>query len=122
MKPKQRWCIWGVYVLAWTALLLTPAHTIDDLPGVDLLAPIRYIAAKGLHVCAYAVMTILCAWLFVPARWRWLLVFFAMGHATLTEHIQEHIQGRTGSLHDVGFDNIGIAIGLALSWKWWSRP
>lgn len=122
MKSKQRWWIWGVYVLAWTAVLLTPARTINDLPGVDLFEPFRYIAAKGLHVSAYAVMTILCAWLLVPARYRWLLVFFVMAHATLTEHLQEFVPGRTGSLHDVGFDNIGIAIGLALSWKWWTRP
>jgi VanZ family protein len=120
MGRKLRWCIWGTYVLLWTALLLTPARAINDLPGVDLFQPFRYAAAKSLHVTAYAIMTILCAWLQVSARWRWLLVFFVMAHATLTEHIQQYVPGRTGDLHDVGFDNIGIAIGLALSLKWWT--
>src|SRR5579863_7993348 len=110
MSQKTRWSIWSVYVLLWTTALLTPARAINDLPGVDLFQPFRYVAAKSLHVAAYAVMTILCAWLHVPARWRWLLVFFVMAHATLTEHIQLYVPGRTGELHDVGFDNIGIAI------------
>ena len=121
MDRKARWLLWGIYVVLWTTLLLMPARTIDNLPGVDLFEARRYLIAKTLHVTAYAVMTILCGWLHVSARWRWLLVFFVMGHATLTEHLQEFVPGRTGGLHDVGFDNIGIAIGLLLSWNWWVR-
>ncbi len=122
MSRKTRWCIWGAYVIIWTTLLLTPGRTIKELPMVDFLTDIKYFVAKSLHISAYALMAILCGWLHAPARWRWLFVFFLMAHATLTEHIQEYVPGRTGELHDVGFDNIGIAIGLALSWKWWIRP
>ena len=121
MERKARWLWWGAYVVLWTTLLLMPGRAIHDLSDVDLFEGRRYLIAKIVHVTAYAVMAILCGWLCVPAHWRWLLVFFLMGHATLTEHIQEHVPGRTGELHDVGFDNIGIAVGLLLSWKWWIR-
>ena len=45
-----------------------------------------------------------------------------MAHGTLTEMLQLHyIPGRIGHLHDVAFDNVGIAIGICMSWNWWIK-
>jgi VanZ family protein len=121
MDRNARWFAWGVYVLLWTTLLVMPARTIDELAAKEIPEGFKYVLAKSLHVSAYAVLTLLCGWLRVRARFRWLLMFFLMGHATLTEMIQYHVPalGRTGELNDVAFDQFGIALGLLLSWKWW---
>jgi VanZ family protein len=122
LAPRWRWVVWGIYVILWTTMLIMPTPdtgnwTIEDL-GLDL----KYVIGKSLHVGAYATLAILTGWLGVPARRRWLLVFVIMAHATATELIQLCIPSRTGSLQDVGIDNLGIGLGLLLSWKWWSDP
>jgi hypothetical protein len=122
MGHKVRWAVWFGFVAIWTILLLLPAGpATDSLTDIEFVADKKFFLFKSLHISAYAVMTILSGWLRIQARFRWLLVFFLMGHATLTEILQLGIEGRTGALHDVGFDNVGIAIGLALSWKWWVK-
>jgi hypothetical protein len=121
---RQRWLLWSIFVLVWTIGLLYPFPPPDEPPvGSDEL-PLRYIAAKVLHVLAYAAMAFLSGWLKVPLRWRWLLVFFLMAHASVTEMGQAamrelHWAQRTGKLTDVGLDHLGVLIGLLLSWKWW---
>jgi hypothetical protein len=80
------------------------------------------VAAKTLHVGAYAFLTVMAAWLRVPVRYRFLLIFFLMAHATVTEVLQQvlvEIVGRTGSLWDVALDQLGITLGLLLAWRWW---
>ena len=122
MGPKARWSLWSGFVVLWTILLLLPADFIKSLPGGDLIQSRRYLLAKTLHVTAYAFMTLISGWLQVPARFRCLLIFLLMVHATLTEVIQRYcIPGRTGALLDVGFNDIGIAIGIVLAWKWWTK-
>src|ERR1700687_4920161 len=98
---KARWLVWGVYVALGTTLLALPARTIDRLPGRDIFASYKYFFAKSLHIGGYAVMTILCGSLHVAGRCRWLLIFFLMGHATVTEMIQYHVPalGRAGELN-----------------------
>jgi hypothetical protein len=122
-----RWLIWSAYLSAWTSGLLFP---VPPRTGVDMLdetiEPHRYAVHKAVHVAAYAVLTLLTAWLNVPMRWRWLLVFLLMAHGTATEMGQWgmrelHWSIRIGHLHDVAFDNLGVLIGLAVSWKWWMR-
>jgi len=44
-----------------------------------------------------------------------------MAHAAATEWVQLHVSNRTGTIQDVILDHIGIALGLAFSWKWWSK-
>ena len=121
MGQKTRWLLWGGYVVIWTTLLLLPLSAVEKLPGTEMFESSRYLVAKSVHVTAYAVMTCLSGWLLIKARFRWLLVFFLMGHATLTEIIQEHVPGRIGHLHDVAFDHVGITIGLLLTWTWWTK-
>src|SRR5579871_3063410 len=122
MAGKTRWALWCVFVAVWTGLLLMPAGPVLGLlTRWEFIEAHKYLLAKSLHVAAYAVMTILTGSLQFPARIRWLPIFFLMAHATLTEILQLRIEGRTGTLYDVGYDEFGIALGIALSWKWWVK-
>jgi hypothetical protein len=123
VQARQRWLIWSVFLALWTFGLLYPSpprlHTIDDIDEV------RFGVAKTVHVSAYAILAILTGWLRVAPRYRWLMVFIIMAHGTATEMGQwaTKLAGwseRTGELYDVAFDNVGIALGLLVSWKWWT--
>ncbi len=119
--PRWRWLIWLTYVTAWTTSLLVPVPsgtwTVEEL-GLDL----KFLIGKTLHVSAYAVLAMLSGWLRVPARYRWLVLFAVMVHGPLTEFLQLFTANRTGSLQDVCLDHLGVALGLLLTWKWWSEP
>jgi hypothetical protein len=129
MVSSTRWrcLIWTVYVTAWTVALLYPVLPTTGLEGIDEVISLhRYLIAKSVHVSAYAVLTILTAWLHAPSRYRWLFVFFLMAHGTATEMGQWIMRElvwsmRIGHLHDVAYDNLGVLIGLLVSWKWWTR-
>ncbi len=122
MSDKGRWLLWCVYVLLWTTVLVLPGAPIDKLaPDISIIW--KYFIAKTGHVAAYALWTILSGRPPVPARFRWLLVFVLMAHASGTELLQMlYVPGRFGHLVDVGFDHLGIMIGIALTWKWWIDP
>ena len=122
MGRRGRVLIWIGYLALWTLALLLPAHLIDTLPGIEILEGRRFWVAKGLHVTAYAILAILSGWLRLPARFRLVLVFLLMGHPTVTELMQQLVPGRTGSLRDVALDQIGVTLGLLLSWNWWAQP
>jgi VanZ family protein len=120
-EPKRvnyRWMIWVVCVAAWTLALVTPqpvqvAHEI--LPDEA-----TYPAAKTLHISMYASLTILSAWM-PMRRGRWCLLIFLSLHGMATEYIQTYVPGRFGCWRDVGFDHIGIALGVGVTWKRWWR-
>jgi VanZ family protein len=114
---RWRWFLWTVFVIVWTAALLTtePVYVARAV----LAPPVIFPTSKLLHLSAYAVLAVLSGWLFVPARWRWLLVVFMCFHAFGTEFFQQFVPERGPSLRDVGIDHVGIAIGLALSSRWW---
>lgn len=116
-----RWRIWCLGLLVWTALLVAPNPT-TELGLDDVLAEYKYAAAKTLHVVAYGCMAFFAGWLRTPMRYRWGLVFVLMAHGTVTELIQTQIEGRTGTLRDVGYDHAGVCLGLLLGWKWWTAP
>jgi VanZ family protein len=117
---RLRWLIWLVFVLAWSIALVVPLKGGSDWVVNDI--NVKFLFAKSVHIGAYAVLAMLSGWLFVPARFRWMLVFFMAAHATSTELLQQLVPGRTGTLNDVGLDLIGIGVGFLLSWKWWSEP
>ncbi len=119
VSPRARWIIVSAILLIWTALLLVPIP--DTGPIADLPLARREVIAKFVHVTTYALLTILSAWLHVPVRWRWALLFVLMAHGTVTELLQRLVN-RGGSLTDVGWDNLGVGLGLAATWKWWARP
>jgi VanZ family protein len=117
---KYRWSIWLVYMAVWSVALLVPMPT---GPGWTVRnIDVKLVAGKALHVCAYAVLAGLTGWLEVPCRFRWLLIYVLAAHATATEFIQQFIEGRTGRVHDVGLDLIGVALGCLVTWPWWSEP
>jgi hypothetical protein len=113
----RRGLIWSVYLIIWTIGLLVPMPE-ETGHGLSL----KFIAAKILHVVAYAGLACLSGWLRIPCRWRWLVLFVIMAHAPATELLQLNIRGRTGTLRDVGLDHLGIGLGLLLTWRWWSQP
>jgi VanZ family protein len=120
-----RWLIWAGFVVAWSIALEIPIKDTSELPGGEFIMSNRTLVTKSIHVCIYAVMTALSAWVPMPARYRWLMMFFLMIHATGSELLQDALKShfhRTGELRDVGFDNLGILIGVIVSWKWWTRP
>jgi hypothetical protein len=90
-------------------------------PGTVQETGLLFILAKILHVVAYAGLAILSGWLRLPCRWRWVILFIIMAHAPVTELLQLNIEGRTGTLRDVGLDHLGIGLGLLLTWKWWAE-
>lgn len=117
-----RWLVWGAFTLVWTTLLVLPGYTFTRI-GLDERPEIRLTVAKSLHILAYAVFTILTAWVRVPARFRLFLLFFLMAHATATELAQLYlVENRSGTLGDVALDQIGILLGLCVAWRWWSDP
>ena len=124
MLNKWRWWIWTLYLTAWTTALLVPVPVHPPIIG-DFHASRKLLFAKGVHLSAYALFAILTGWLRVPVRFRFLLMFLLMVHATLTEVLQytfvDYI-GRHGELMDVALDHVGIAAGTLVAWRWWTAP
>jgi VanZ family protein len=115
--PRFRGLVWSVYTVAWTTALLTPhpVRIADALLEEDH----AFYASKTLHVSAYAVLSMLSGWLCVPVARRWMLLTFLSAHALGTEYFQRFVPLRYPSWTDVGWDHIGIVLGLILSWGWW---
>lgn len=118
---RRRLCL--AYALAWTTALLMPVpfHADPD----TALAEGLFTFSKALHISAYALFTLLAAWMWLLPRWsRLFLVAGLFGHGMLTEFLQwvlHDISHRTGQWSDVGLDSIGITLGVVMSWKWWWR-
>jgi VanZ family protein len=120
VRPRlSRWLLWSAYAVCWTAALIVPIRDQHKWVVTEYQIDLKFLVAKTLHVGCYALFAALTGWIRAPLRVRWLLMFVLMGHATLTEMIQENVPGRSGHLHDVAFDHLGIAIGILLTWKWW---
>jgi VanZ family protein len=101
-----------------------PKPGVQRLSAGLVLASYAYFIAKSLHVAMYTVMAFLSALVPLSARHRFVLLFVLMAHAAVTELLQEILEpycNRGGSLLDVCFDHLGIALGIAISWKWWTR-
>jgi VanZ family protein len=117
----RRWLAWLAFAALWTAALLVPIPT-HPLTLADAHPDLRFSVAKTVHVLAYAAFAVLTGRLGVRARLRWLPLFVVMAHAPASELLQQLTATRTGTLRDVGFDHLGVALGLLVSWKWWSAP
>ncbi len=118
LGPWLRWLVWLTYTVAWTAALLTPQPV--EVADRMLSADVAFLSSKGLHIASYAMLAVLSGWLRVPRPSRWLLLGFLSFHALGTEFFQGFVPQRTPSLRDVGLDYLGIILGLAATWKWWS--
>lgn len=110
MSGWRVWLAWGLWLALlalWTyGLLSMKASRAAEYVPEDL----RFYAAKGLHLTAYALLTFGAAWLPAPGRWAaWLGL---LAHAWLTEWLQTFVPGRSGSVRDVLIDCAGVALGL----------
>jgi VanZ family protein len=76
----------------------------------------KFWLAKGLHVVAYAVLTVLAGLLPVPRVYFWLVVAFLVLHGVGTEVGQRYVANRHGSLRDVILDWAGVGLGLLALW------
>jgi VanZ family protein len=118
VKVSWRFLAWLLCLAVWTTALLTtlPAKVSQEVLPHGLQFP----TAKCLHFCAYAFLTACIPCLPLRTGRRWALAAFLSLHAFTTEFLQQFVALRHGSLRDVGIDHLGIALGLALTWKWWS--
>jgi len=87
-----RWLIWIGFVVAWTIALEVPAPETEGLPGGEMIDSNRRLIAKSAHVAVYVVMAMLSGWVPIALRYRWVMMFFLMGHAWGTEYLQELLQ------------------------------
>lgn len=111
----------AVFVLflgLWTYELLAE----NPVPeSVSRVIPVewRFWLAKGLHVAAYAFLTVLAGLLPVPRLYFWVVVGGLALHGILTEVGQTFVAGRHGSLRDVLLDWAGLGLGVLV---WLALP
>jgi VanZ family protein len=120
MWPSRRirGLIWLVYTVSWSTALLVP---MPPAPIEALRDPeVEFTVAKGLHVLAYALLTLLTLSLRLDGAWRWVLLAFPFAHGVATESLQWYFAalGRHGCIEDVIRDWVGVALGLALWFGW----
>ncbi|HXG11478.1 MAG TPA: VanZ family protein [Gemmataceae bacterium] len=126
-SPAWRWLVWLAWVTVSTVLLIGPSlaqllrRQLDSGENPALDSQI-FLLSKVFHVSDYALMAALTAWLPIARRWRGLLLVFLSAHAAGTEWLQQYVETRTGTWHDVAIDHLGLLLGLALTWKWWRPP
>jgi len=113
------WALWCLYAIAWTTALLATF----PLAAKDTIVPSEYCFETGkvLHVSAYAVFALLTSRLPLSVAGLRLMLLFVVLHGPLTEFLQQ-FTGRTASLMDVGFDLLGVGLGVVCSWPRWKGP
>jgi VanZ family protein len=113
IAPRVWWGVWLLYVALWSASLLTPQPI--TVRNAMIPEDYHFVVTKALHVGAYAVFAALTA--FLPS-WRRVMLAIVVLHGPLTEYVQQFV-GRTGQVIDVGFDWLGVALGVLITWSRW---
>lgn len=119
-----RWLIWTSLLIVWAVALEFPVPDPGQGPAGEFVLHYKFVIGKTAHVCVYALLAVLGGWAPMPARYRWIVMFVLLAHAWGTEMLQEVLEPwchRGGTLADVGIDIVGIALGTAASWKWWTK-
>jgi VanZ family protein len=101
------------FLSLWTFELLAE-NPVPDSVSRAIPDEWKFWLAKGLHVAAYAFLTVLAGQLPVPRVYFWLVVMLLVLHGIATEVGQTYVAGRHGSLRDVLLDWSGVGIGLLL--------
>jgi VanZ family protein len=112
-RPITRWAAWISFLAAWTFALLHPRPA--ELAGITLSVDATLVLAKSLHVSAYAFLAALTIALPVRKGARWALLILLGLHGAGTEAIQTLVPPRSGSVLDVGFNYLGLLVGLLLA-------
>src|SRR5262249_24920273 len=115
---RIRWLMWLVVLLVWTWAVLLPnpdawarAFLLRDGPDTEAEPSWRghlfivvqsFLFSKTLHVTAYAVLTILSAFLRLASPHCWLMLAFMSLHGMGTEFVQSFEPMRHASWRDVG--------------------
>ncbi len=103
-------------VLAPLALMAL-IFVLSAQPDLDSgLGTLDLVLRKLAHMTEYALLTLLWAWALAPFT-RWSApagAVIAIAYAATDEFHQTFVEGRTGSIADVGIDAIGVLIALAL--------
>lgn len=90
-----------------------------DSAFVWLIAATPAPLQKALHVCVYAVLTVLWAWTLDNLQSKTLRlvlpIAFAISFGALMEWYQTKVPGRIGSLLDVALNTAGAIMGLLLA-------
>jgi VanZ family protein len=104
-------------LILWTIALLIP---VPDKSAKEVLGSDDrvFILHKLVHISAYAFLTIVAGLMTLTTNQRWLILLLLSFHGFATEFLQGFVN-RGSSIYDVGFDHIGILIGLITSWKRW---
>jgi VanZ family protein len=96
----------------WTWKLLEPSPVPERVAG-EIPTDLKFVLAKMAHAGAYAVLTVLAAWLPVRRPYFWAVVAVLALHGVATEMLQHAMAlGRTGKVADVLIDWAGIGLGL----------
>lgn len=121
MRRPGLW-IWIILLLAWTTALVLPVpekipQTIEDVaPGR------KFLVMKTVHLLGYLFLTVFAGRLRLSRDLRLVVLAMLVAHGTLTELVQQQLAHRSGQLFDAAVDHLGVALGLTLSWKWWTGP
>jgi VanZ family protein len=112
--------VFAAFLTAWTIALLSPVphQSAERVLGSPFSV---FMFGKGLHIAAYAFLTVLGGTVALFGRKWWWIVPGLIAHGGLTEFFQQFV-GRTARIEDLGLDTIGIVIGalMVLAW-WWLR-
>jgi VanZ family protein len=117
MAASVRWLAVGL----WMGLIFG----LSSLPSLhgDPAASVDFLLRKLAHIGEYAVLIALLWWalrMHTSSRSQaWLLAVLVTGfYAVSDEWHQSWIVGRQGTVRDVGFDTIGMALGYVLVSRW----
>jgi VanZ family protein len=116
---RSRLLVWALFLVAWTTALLTPIHVSET--SFNFFGVFKAVAAKTLHVGAYATLTVLTGRLGASPAYRLLLLFLILAHGPATEFLQTYVETRHGSLRDVCIDYAGVLLGLYLGRREWTQ-
>ena len=102
-------------LVALFSLLPAGAGSASGAPG-RLIDRVPVLFQKIMHVCLYAVLSLLLVWTLegiAVVAWRYVIAFIAAsGFGALMEWFQTKVPGRFGTLADVWLNAAGAAIGL----------
>ncbi|MBA4064604.1 MAG: hypothetical protein C0501_13000 [Isosphaera sp.] len=112
MRTVLPFVVFFLFLGLWTWKLLHPVPVPEEV-GRAIPGHLKFAFAKGLHVGAYAFLTVLTAFLPVRRPYFWVAVLTLVVHGAGTEVGQLYVPNRHGSVRDVVLNWAGILVGLA---------